>query len=55
MVKEVSDAEWVAFNSSAGPYVAVVSTAQFHNVIELFMAHPDNIAGILLFDNATER
>lgn len=55
MIKEVSDAEWVALNASAGPYVPVVSTSQFHDVIEVFMENPDNIAGILLYENITTR
>ncbi|XP_061712940.1 nicastrin [Cydia pomonella] len=55
MVKDVIDAQWLVFNGSAGPYMAVVSTATFQNVIELFLDNSDNVAGILLYENATER
>lgn len=55
MIKDVSDAQWLVENSTAGPYMAVVSTAQFNDVIELLMEQPANVAGILLYDNITNR
>ncbi|XP_050360014.1 nicastrin [Nymphalis io] len=55
MIQNVTDAEWLIHNSSAGPYMAVVSTSLFYDVIELFMQQPDNVAGVLLFDNITMR
>ncbi|XP_048006054.1 nicastrin isoform X2 [Leguminivora glycinivorella] len=55
MVKDVTDAQWLVFNGSAGPYMAVVSTATFQNVVDLLMDNPHNVAGILLYENATER
>ncbi|CAH0600525.1 unnamed protein product [Chrysodeixis includens] len=54
MIKEINDAQWLVQNASAGPYMAVVSTAQFYDVIEIFMQQPANVAGILLYDNATD-
>ncbi|XP_053601840.1 nicastrin [Plodia interpunctella] len=53
MVRKIDDAQWIAFNGTAGPYMAVVSTAIFHEVIEILMSHPENVAGILLFANVT--
>lgn len=55
MISNISDAQWMIYNSSAGPYVAVVNTIVFNEVIELFMQEPSNVAGILLYENATER
>ncbi|XP_045760866.1 nicastrin isoform X3 [Maniola jurtina] len=53
MIYNISDAQWLVHNGSAGPYMAVVSTALYYDVIELLLQEPDNIAGILLYDNAT--
>ncbi|XP_052737309.1 nicastrin [Bicyclus anynana] len=53
MVYNISDAQWLVHNSTAGPYMAVVSTALYYDVIELLLQEPANIAGILLYDNAT--
>lgn len=55
IVKDVSDAQWMVFNSTAGPYMAVVSTDLFHSVVELFMDNPGNVAGVLLYENATQK
>ncbi|CAG9575785.1 unnamed protein product [Danaus chrysippus] len=55
MISNISDAQWMVYNSSAGPYVAVVNTIVFNEVIEIFMQEPTNVAGILLYENATER
>ncbi|CAH2068575.1 unnamed protein product, partial [Iphiclides podalirius] len=55
MINDISDAQWLAHNASAGPYMAVVSTALFHDVIELVMANPANTAGILIYHNSTMR
>ncbi|XP_075985469.1 nicastrin [Anticarsia gemmatalis] len=53
MIRGVEDAQWLVQNSTAGPYMAVVSTALFYDVIELFMDQPAYISGVLLYDNAT--
>ncbi|XP_072936066.1 nicastrin [Epargyreus clarus] len=55
MIREENDALWLVHNSTAGPYIAVVNTALFGDVIELLLAEPDNVAGVLLYDNATVR
>ncbi|CAK1548578.1 unnamed protein product [Leptosia nina] len=55
MIKEISDAQWLISNSSAGPYVAVVSTSLFNNIIDLLIAEPNHVAGVLLYDNSTTR
>lgn len=55
MVNDVSDAQWIAFNATAGPYVAVVSTSMFYDVIELLINHSDKVAGVLLYENETLR
>ncbi|XP_073943574.1 nicastrin [Choristoneura fumiferana] len=55
IVKDVSDAQWVVFNATTGPYMAVVSTDLFHSVVELFMDNPANVAGVLLYANATQK
>ncbi|XP_049887276.1 nicastrin [Pectinophora gossypiella] len=55
MVSSVSDVQWLVHNSSAGPYMAVVSTSLFYDVVELLMNYPDNVAGVLLYDNATAK
>ncbi|CAG4922292.1 unnamed protein product [Colias eurytheme] len=55
MIFDVADAEWIVHNSTAGPYVGVVSTSLFHSVIDLLISEPSNVAGILLYDNATMR
>ncbi|XP_013195444.2 nicastrin [Amyelois transitella] len=55
MVHNLEDAQWIAYNGTAGPYMAVVSTAIFHDVIEVLMSHSGHVAGILLFANATIR
>ncbi|CAH2267190.1 jg2922 [Pararge aegeria aegeria] len=53
MIYNISDAQWLVHNSSAGPYMAVVSTTLYYDIIEILLRYPDNIAGILLYDNAT--
>ncbi|KAM3966462.1 nicastrin [Aphomia sociella] len=53
MIRDVSDAQWLALNATAGPYMAVVSTLMFHSVVDILMDHSHNVAGILVFDNAT--
>lgn len=55
MIRDVGDAQWLVTNATASPYIAIVSTSMFSNVIEVFMEHPDNIAGVLIYENATER
>lgn len=55
MIESLSDVEWVVFNGTAGPYVAVISTALFYDTVELFMEHPDNVAGILIYDSVKIR
>lgn len=55
MVKDVSDAQWLVNNGTAGPYVAVVSTRLFYDVVELLMGTPENVAGVIIYDNATDR
>ncbi|XP_045455287.1 nicastrin [Melitaea cinxia] len=55
MIQNVSDAQWLVHNSSAGPYMAVVSTWLFYDIIEILMHHPENVAGVLLYDNVTMR
>lgn len=54
IVSDVTDAQWIAFNSSAGPYIAVVDTSIFGDVVEVLMEYPDNVAGIVVF-NVTKR
>lgn len=53
MLKEFNDVQWLMQNATAGPYMVVVSTYLFSNVIERILEKPDIIAGILLHDNAT--
>nr|XP_021182920.2 nicastrin [Helicoverpa armigera] len=53
MIKDISDAQWLMQNASAGPYMAVVSTAMFYDVYELLLSQPALIAGVLLHDNVT--
>lgn len=55
MIRAVSDAEWMTLNGTAGPYTAVVSTSMFREIVEVLMQHPTNVAGILVYDNATEK
>ncbi|XP_041974458.1 nicastrin [Aricia agestis] len=55
MVRDISHAQWVVYNATAGPYMPVVSTSVFNIVIELLLEEPSNIAGILVFHNATAR
>ncbi|XP_047523406.1 nicastrin [Pieris napi] len=55
MIKDVEDAQWIIKNASSGPYVAVVSTSLFQSVINLLIDDPSNVAGVLLYDNATMR
>ncbi|KAL0850203.1 hypothetical protein ABMA28_012067 [Loxostege sticticalis] len=52
MIKEINDALWLTQNGTAGPYIAVVSTALFHDIIEEFMNNPTNVAGILVYEDA---
>lgn len=54
MIKDVTDAHWLVENATAGPYMAVVSTALFYDVFDLLFKQPELIAGILLYDNATK-
>lgn len=55
MINDISDAQWLAHNASAGPFMAVVSTALFYEVIELLMSKSANLAGILIYHNSTMR
>lgn len=54
MVNAVNDANWIVFNSTAGPYIAVVDTSLFQSVIEIFMENPENVAGILLYEHVNK-
>ncbi|KAJ8734054.1 hypothetical protein PYW07_014605 [Mythimna separata] len=53
MIKEIIDVQWLMQNATAGPYMVVVSTHLFPDVIEHILEKPAIIAGILLHDNAT--
>ncbi|CAH0722537.1 unnamed protein product, partial [Brenthis ino] len=55
MIQNTSDAEWLVYNASAGPYMAIVDTVVFYDIIELLMKNPENVAGILLYDNPSIR
>lgn len=50
MIRDIDDAKWLVTDAAAGPYMAIVNTSLFNNVIELFMEKPENIAGVLVFD-----
>ncbi|KAL4709189.1 hypothetical protein ACJJTC_008117 [Scirpophaga incertulas] len=52
-IKERSEAEWIVHNATAGPYMAVVSVLLFNSIIDMFLKKPDNIAGVVVFDNTT--
>ncbi|KAJ0181165.1 hypothetical protein K1T71_003250 [Dendrolimus kikuchii] len=54
MISDITDAQWIAFNSSAGPYMAIVNTDIFKDVIEVLMGHPENVAGVVIFNNVTD-
>lgn len=51
MIRNVNDALWLVQNATAGPYMAVVSTILFDNVIEIFLEQPTEIAGVVLYEN----
>lgn len=53
MISNIADAQWMVTNGNAGPYMAVVSTAVFQDIVEIFMDNPLNVAGVLLYDNDT--
>lgn len=55
MIKEINDALWLTQNASAGPYIAVVSTSLFHDVVDELINYPKNVAGILVYENANQR
>lgn len=55
MIREVNDAKWLSQNATAGPYMAVVSTLLFPDVVDELLEYPENVAGILLYENATKR
>lgn len=55
MLKEFNDVQWLLQNATAGPYMVVVSTYLFSDVIEHILEKPDIVAGMLLHDNATGR
>lgn len=55
MINDISDTAWLVNNATAGPYMAVVSTSMFLDVIDLFLLTPDNIAGILVYQNGSTR
>ncbi|CAK1599778.1 unnamed protein product [Parnassius mnemosyne] len=55
MIYDVTDAQWLVYNATVGPCIAVINTALFHDVIELLMAKPANVAGIIVYHNATTR
>ncbi|CAG9783039.1 unnamed protein product [Diatraea saccharalis] len=52
-VIDQTDANWLVNNASAGPYMAIVSTMMFNQVIDTFLKQPGNIAGVLLFHNSS--
>ncbi|XP_030028007.2 nicastrin isoform X1 [Manduca sexta] len=54
MVDNISDAQWLVYNATEGPYMAVVSTSLFYDIVELFMSYPKNIAGVLIYDNVND-
>lgn len=53
LIRDVSDAQWLTQNATAGPYMAVVGTSLFYDVMDLLLDQPQNVAGVLVFDNAT--
>ncbi|XP_059049016.1 nicastrin [Achroia grisella] len=53
LIRDLSDAQWLALNATAGPYIAVVGTSLFHGVMDVLLDYPQNVAGVLVFDNAT--
>ncbi|KAJ2946436.1 hypothetical protein O0L34_g12478 [Tuta absoluta] len=53
MINTLDDAQWIVQNATAGPYMAVVNTATFYSIVETLMDHPDNVAGVLLYDNSS--
>lgn len=53
MINNVADAQWMVTSGNAGPYIGVVSTAIFHDIIEILMGNPVNVAGVLLYENGT--
>lgn len=55
MIQNKTDAEWMIYNASAGPYMAVVNTVVFYDVIDLLLEKSHNVAGILLYDNPAIR
>ncbi|CAH0405938.1 unnamed protein product [Chilo suppressalis] len=52
-VRELSDANWLVKNATAGSYMAIVNTALFREVIDTFLKQPENIAGVLLYHNSS--
>lgn len=54
IVENMNEAQWLVYNASAGPYIAIVSTSLFQDIFELFMEKSQNIAGVLIFDNAND-
>lgn len=50
MIDGIGDAKWIITEALAGPYMAVVNTSLFDDVIELFMENPEKIAGVLVYD-----
>lgn len=50
MVDDIDDAKWLVTEAAAGPYMAIVNTSLFNNIIALFMEKPTNIAGVLVYD-----
>lgn len=55
IVENIGEAQWLVYNASAGPYMAIVSTSLFQDIIELFMENAQNVAGVLMFNNASDR
>ncbi|KAI5632519.1 nicastrin domain-containing protein [Phthorimaea operculella] len=53
MINTLDDVQWMVHNATAGPYMVVVNTATFHSIVETLMNHPDNVAGVLLYDNSS--
>lgn len=53
MITSIDDAQWIAFNSSAGQYMAIVNVEIYDVVVELLMKYPSNVAGIVIFNNST--
>lgn len=54
MIESVDDANWIVFNSTSGPYMAVVSTVEFQTIIPILIERPQHVAGVLLYEDKNE-